>query len=179
MNIKIRSLEGDTVFLLPALTRLVRLALFPCLSHDRLFLIFAWIYSTSSFDPERRSVKLVCILHFPCRGSPESSSSISSQFRPGLVRAGAECCVRACCSSESRAEQAAQGTATCLKHMVMQATASRESQCEEQLWYQPAQRFSWSFPCCHVGDQRSGNSQLLLVLEIEAVDSKGRGSHSP
>ena len=42
-------------------------------------------------------------------------------------------CVRACCSSKSHAEQAAQGTATCLTHMVMQATAI-QSLTWESMW---------------------------------------------
>lgn len=88
MNIKISSLQGDTVFLLPALTSLCVQHFFPPLSCDRLFLIFAWIYFASSFDPESSLARLARGLHSLGSGSSGAGRSfpISLQFGPALGR---------------------------------------------------------------------------------------------
>lgn len=179
-NIKIRSSDRDSMFLLLALTRLVHSALFPPpLSCDRLFLIFARIYSASSFDPESSlwgsparctllaaAVHRAALFHFAAV-SVAAGSSRSTQPR-----------THACCSSKSCAEQAAQGTATCLSTWSRRQQpfrASRERQCEEQLWYQPAWRLGRSFPSYHVGRQGSGNSQPFSVPEVESFASEKGG----
>lgn len=134
VNIKISSLEGDTVFLLLELTRLVRSAFFSpvimwqaifniCLNR---FCIFLW---------SRKQFCEAC-LHV---ASPLPRQSRAKLFHFTAISASAgngrstQPCVRACCSSKSHAEQAAQGTAMCLKHMVMQATAT-QSLTWESMW---------------------------------------------
>lgn len=84
-------------------------------------------------------MRLACTLHPPCCCSPQSCA-----FPPGCGFGSSRSTqprTHACCSNKSCAEQAAQGTATCLSTWSRRQQpfrASRERQCEEQLWYQPA-----------------------------------------
>ncbi|EOB03894.1 hypothetical protein Anapl_09614 [Anas platyrhynchos] len=87
-----------------------------------LFLIFARIYFASSFDPESsmRGLPGYCLPLAARRAALFHLTAISAPAGNGR---STQPRTRACCSSKSRAEQAAQGTATCPEHMVVQAAA--------------------------------------------------------
>lgn len=177
-NIKIRSFERDTVFLLLALTRLVRSALFPLVIMwqaifnicQNIFCIFLLIQKAAC----EACLDIACPLQ-----RTELRFSTWLQFRHRLVMAGARSHARvpaavaqAVLSSLHRGLPRARSTWWCIQSLTW-----------ESMWraalVQPAGRFSRSFPCYHVGHQRWGSARLLSVLQVEALTSKDRGSRNP
>lgn len=165
-NIKIRSLEGETAFLLLALTSLVHAALSSVIMWQAIFNICPNI--SCIFLWSGKQFRAAC-LHTAFPSPPRSGGAafpFPPQFGHQLAAAGARS--RACCSGTSRTGHGhvppAHGHAG-NHHPEPHVRVNVKSGSR----YQPAWRFSRSFPCRHVGERRSGNSQLLSALEVRAL----------
>lgn len=137
MNIKISSLEGDTVFLLPALTSLCVQHFFPpVIMWQAIFNICLNIFCISLWSRKQF-----------CEACPQSALPWQQQCRAQLFHLSAIWALAGSGRSRAGLSLAAQGRDTCLEHMVLQAPgASREAQCEEQLLVPALGWWSWSFP---------------------------------
>lgn len=126
VNIKIRSLEGETAFLFLALTSLVCSALFSVIMWQAIFNICLNI--SCIFLWSRKQFRAACLhIAFP---SPLRSRGAAFPFPCNL---GISWRRRERRAVRAAPAQAAQGTATCLQHMVMQATTTR-SLTWESMW---------------------------------------------
>lgn len=178
-NIKIRSFESDTVFLLLALTRLVRSALFPC------YHVTGYFYYLPKYILHlpliQKAVCKACLdIAFPSQRA-ELRFSTWLQFRHRLVMAGARSHARvpaalakAVLSRLHRGLPRARSTWWCRQQPFR---ASRERQCEEQLWYSLLGGLA-GHSLVITWDTKDGEapSSSRCWLQVEALTSKEWGS---